>query len=250
MPKLGINIDHIATLRQARREIFPDPIKAAKICEDSGADSIVCHLRQDRRHIQDKDLFRLKESVKTRLNLEMSTVDEIIKIAIRVGPDQVTLVPERREELTTEGGLDVVKYKSRISKAVGKIRKKGMVVSLFVDPKESQIKTSRDIGVEYIEIHTGLYANAKTPSARQRELKRIEESCLYAHGIGLGVNAGHGLDYINVKDIVRIPVIEELNIGFSIVAEAVFIGLAEAVKKMKRLIGDGSQGDRSHLENC
>lgn len=236
MPKLGINIDHIATLREARREIFPDPIKACAICEDSGADSIVCHLRQDRRHIQDKDLFRLKESVKTRLNLEMSTVDEIIKIAIRVGPDQATLVPERREELTTEGGLDVVKYKSRISKAVGKLRKKGVVVSLFVDPKESQIKASRDIGVEYIEIHTGLYANAKTPSARQRELERIKESAFYAHGMGLGVNAGHGLDYINVKDIVRIPVIEELNIGFSIVAEAVFTGLAEAVKKMKRLI--------------
>lgn len=250
MPKLGVNIDHIATLRQARREIFPDPIKAAAICEDSGADSIICHLRQDRRHIQDKDLFRLKESVKTKLNLEMSTVNEIVKIALKSRPDQATLVPERRQELTTEGGLDVLRYKTRISRVVKELRKNKIVVSLFIDPKKSQIKASRDIGVDYIEIHTGMYANAKTPSVCRRELKRIEESALYAHGIGLGVNAGHGLDYINVKEIVKIPVIEELNIGFSIVAEAVFIGLAEAVKKMKRLIGDGSQGDRSHLENC
>lgn len=247
MPKLGVNIDHIATLRQARRVKFPDPIKACAICEASGADSIVCHLRQDRRHIQDMDLFRLKESVKTRLNLEMSTIGEIVKIALRIRPDQATLVPERRQELTTEGGLDVIRYKSRISRVVKELKKKEIVVSLFIDPKKSQIKASRDIGVDYIEIHTGMYANAKSPSARRRELERIAESALYAHGVGLGVNAGHGLDYINVKDIVRISVIEELNIGFSIVAEAVFIGLAEAVKNMKSIIGDGPErSERSH----
>lgn len=236
MLKLGVNIDHIATLRQARRENFPDPIKAAAICEKSGADSIVCHLRQDRRHIQDKDLFRLKRSVKSRLNLEMSTAGEIVKIALKVTPDQATLVPEKREELTTEGGLDVVRYKSRISRVTKELRKKDIMVSLFIDPKRSQIKASGDIGVDYIELHTGAYANAKSSSAHKRELERIKESALYAHSIGLGVNAGHGLDYINVKDIIKIPVIEELNIGFSIIAGAVFVGLAEAVRQMKRLI--------------
>lgn len=246
MPKLGVNIDHIATLRQARRVKFPDPIKAAAICEASGADSIVCHLRQDRRHIQDKDLFRLKESVKTKLNLEMSTIDEIMKIALRIRPDQATLVPERRQELTTEGGLDVIRYKCKISRVVEELRKKGVVVSLFIDPEKSQIETSKDIGVDYIELHTGMYANAKSSSARRRELERIKESALYAHAIGLGVNAGHGLDYVNVKDIASISVIEELNIGFSIVAEAVFIGLAEAVRLMRgRMRGRVLRGQAS-----
>lgn len=236
MLKLGVNIDHIATLRQARREGFPDPVKAAAVCEGSGADSIVCHLRQDRRHIQDKDLFRLRRTVKTRLNLEMSTVGEIVKIALKVKPDQATLVPERRQELTTEGGLDAVRYASKISRVAKELRKENITVSLFIDPKKPQIGVSRDIGVDYIELHTGMYANAKSPSARRRELERIKEATLYAHGIGLGINAGHGLDYINVKDIIKIQFIEELNIGFSIIAKAVFVGLPEAVRQMKNLI--------------
>jgi pyridoxine 5-phosphate synthase len=236
MPKLGVNIDHIATIRQARREDFPDPIKAASVCEVSGADSIVCHLRQDRRHIQDKDLFSLRKNVRTRLNLEMSTIDEIVQIALRIRPDQATLVPERRQELTTEGGLDVIRYKNKISRVVKKLREKGILTSLFVDPRKRQIKASRDIEAPYIELHTGAYANAKDHATCRKELKRIKEAAFYAHSIGLGVNAGHGLDYKNVKDIIRIPVIEELNIGFSIIAESVFLGLEEAVKRMKALI--------------
>lgn len=237
MPMLGVNIDHVATLRQARGEVFPDPVKAAQVCECSGADSIVCHLRKDRRHIQDRDLFKLRKSVKGKLNLEMSTIDEIVKIALKVKPDQATLVPERREELTTEGGLDVIKHKSRVARVVKMLSKGGIVVSLFIDPKRPQIKASEDVGASYIEIHTGRYANAATLSSRKRELRRIKESCLYAHSIGLGVNAGHGLDYENVKNIAKIPVIKELNIGFSIIAGAVFIGLGDAVKQMKSIIG-------------
>ncbi|NQT95597.1 MAG: pyridoxine 5'-phosphate synthase [Candidatus Omnitrophica bacterium] len=233
MLKLGVNIDHIATLRQARLESFPDPIKAARMCEISGADSIVCHLRKDRRHIQDKDLLRLRKSVKTKLNLEMSTDDEIVKIALRVRPDQATLVPEKRQELTTEGGLDVVKYKKNISRVVEKLQCKGIIVSLFIDPKNNQIKASQEVGAEYIELHTGTYANA-TGASKNRELRRIKQACTYAHKIDLGVNAGHGLDYINVGPIARIPVIEELNIGFSIVAASVFVGLGEAIRQMKQ----------------
>lgn len=236
MPKLGVNIDHIATLRQARREDFPDPIKAAAICEENGADSIVCHLRQDRRHIQDKDLFRLRESVKSRLNLEMSCADEILKIALRVRPDQATLVPERRQELTTEGGLDVARYKKSAAEVIKRLSDKRILISLFIDPKKSQIDASKDIGAPYIELHTGRYTNAKSISVRRRELDRIKDMACYAKSIGLGVNAGHGLNYINVKDIAEIPVIEELNIGFAIVAEAVFLGLGEAVRKMKAII--------------
>jgi pyridoxine 5-phosphate synthase len=235
VPNLGVNIDHIATIRQARREKFPDPVKAALVCEAAGADSIVCHLRQDRRHIQDRDVFRLRESLKTKFNLEMSTEDEIVKMAIKVKPDQATLVPEKREELTTEGGLDVVMYKNKIAKVFNALSKNGILVSLFIDPVKKQIKAARDIEVPYIEIHTGQYANAKNTVNRRRELKRIKEAALYADELGLGVNAGHGLDYDNVGPIVQIPVIEELNIGFSIIAESVFIGLGEAVRKMKRL---------------
>jgi len=236
MCKLGVNIDHIATLRQARCEEFPDPVKAARICELAGADSIVCHLRQDRRHIQDNDLRRLRKSVKTKLNLEMSTVDEIVRIALKIKPDQATLVPEKRQELTTEGGLDVIRYKSKIARVVGKLKKRGILVSLFIDPKKSQIRASKDVGAPYIEIHTGSYANASGKAAVRKELKRIKESALYADSIGLGVNAGHGLDYKNVKPIADMPVMEELNIGFSIVAASVFVGLGTAVGEMKGAI--------------
>jgi len=237
MKKLGVNIDHIATLRQARRESFPDPIKAAHVCEAHGADSIVCHLRRDRRHINDKDLVLLREAVNTKLNLEMSTNTEIVNIALRVKPDQATLVPEKRQELTTEGGLDVVKYKSKISKVIEKLSKKGIVVSLFVDPKKSDIKASKEVGAPYIELHTGSYANASDMKSRKAQLQRIRDAALYAKALGLGVNAGHGLDYINVESIVKISVIEEFNIGFSIVAASVFVGLGEAVRQMRAAIG-------------
>ncbi|MFH1868227.1 MAG: pyridoxine 5'-phosphate synthase [Candidatus Omnitrophota bacterium] len=237
--KLGVNIDHIATLRQARRETFPDPIMAALMCEKSGADSIVCHLRKDRRHIHDQDLFILRKKVMTKLNLEMSIIDEIVQIALKVKPDQATLVPEKRQELTTEGGLDVLRYKKSVSRAVSLLNKKGIVVSLFIDPLNSQIKAAKDTGADYIELHTGAYANAKSTKARAGELKRIEKSACYAHNIGLGVNAGHGLDYKNVKAIAGIQVLEELNIGFSIVAESLFTGLSEAVKRMKKLMREG-----------
>ena len=235
MPKLGVNIDHIATLRQARKELFPDPVKTAKICELSGADSIVCHLRCDRRHINDNDLKRLKSSVTTRLNLEMSAASEIVGIAFKIRPDQATLVPEKRQELTTEGGLDVVKHKKRIAGVIKRLKQRGIILNLFIDPVISQINASKDIGSDYIELHTGAYANAKTGPARKRELAKIEKAVIYAHSIGLGVNAGHGLDYENTALIARIPHIEELNIGFSIVAASVFIGIGNAVKEMKKL---------------
>ena len=236
MPKLGVNIDHIATLRQARMENFPDPIKVAMICEKAGADSIVCHLRQDRRHINDKDLSRLKQSVKTRLNLEMSIADEIVKIALKVSPDQATLVPENRQELTTEGGLDVIKHKRKIIRVISQLKQKDISINLFIDPKKSQIKASKEVGADYIELHTGGYANAPTKTLRLKELKRIKEAVSYGKQIGIGVNAGHGLDYENVSNIASIPNIKELNIGFSIIAASVFVGIGDAVKQMKKMI--------------
>jgi len=237
MPRLGVNIDHIATLRQARMENFPDPVKVAKICEAAGADSIVCHLRQDRRHINDKDLELLKKSVKTRLNLEMSTADEIVKIALKVCPDQATLVPEKRQELTTEGGLDVIKHKRKIINVISRLKQKGISINLFIDPKKNQIKASKEVGADYIELHTGSYANAPTKALRLKELKRIKEAVFYGEKIGIGVNAGHGLDYENVSSIAGISNIKELNIGFSIIAASVFVGIGDAVRQMKKMIG-------------
>ncbi|MFH1654986.1 MAG: pyridoxine 5'-phosphate synthase [Candidatus Omnitrophota bacterium] len=236
MPKLGVNIDHVATLRQARGGIEPEPIKAATICEKVGVDSIVLHLREDRRHIQDKDLITLRKTVKTRLNLEMSVNREIVDIACSVVPDQVTLVPEKRQELTTEGGLDVVGNSENIKSAIDSLKKKNIDVSLFIDPEEKQIKSSKEIGCDFIELHTGRYADSRTDLERDKHLKEIIDSTEYALKIGLGVNAGHGLNYQNVGDVARIPGIEELNIGHSIISYAVFVGLEEAVKQMLRLV--------------
>jgi pyridoxine 5-phosphate synthase len=236
MPKLGVNIDHVATLRQARKENFPDPVKAAVICESSGADSIVCHLRQDRRHIHDKDVLDLRKSIKTRFNLEMSIADEIVRIALKIKPEQATIVPEKRLELTTEGGLDVIRYKKKTAKVVEMLRKKNITVNLFIDPDKRQIKASKEIGAEYIELHTGKYANASNAVSVKREFSRIKDSVFYGKGIGLGINAGHGLDYVNAIPIAGIPGIEELNIGFSIISASLFIGIGEAVKEMKRII--------------
>jgi len=236
MVKLGVNIDHVATLRQARGGIEPDPIKAACICVKAGADSIVAHLREDRRHIQDKDLTKLKTVIKSRLNLEMSINPGIVDIACRLKPDQATLVPEKRQELTTEGGLNVILYKDRIKKTIDKLQNKGIAVSLFIDPEKKQIEASRKVGSEFIEFHTGRYADSKTEARRRFHFKEIVEATKYALKIGLRVNAGHGLNYRNVSSIAGIPGIEELNIGHSIISYAVFVGIEKAVKEMLKLI--------------
>lgn len=236
MPKLGVNIDHVATLREARRIDYPDPIEAAAIVEKAGADAIVVHLREDRRHIKDEDVRLLRKKVRTKLNLEMSINKDIVKIAKRIKPDQSTLVPERRQELTTEGGLDVVSNFKRVKKVVDDLKKSGIIVSLFIDPDPKQIKAASQIGAEAIEIHTGEYANSRSKKEREKHLHLIKEAAELASGYKLDVYAGHGLNYENVKGIARIKEIRELNIGHSIISKAVFVGLAEAVKQMKRLI--------------
>ncbi|NQT74952.1 MAG: pyridoxine 5'-phosphate synthase [Candidatus Omnitrophica bacterium] len=236
MPGLGVNVDHVATLRQARGGIEPDPVWAASVCEQAGSDSIVAHLREDRRHVNDADVWALKKSVKTRFNLEMSINPGIVEVAKRLRPRQATLVPERREELTTEGGMSVVKYAGRIGKAVDALKRKGIEVSIFIDPDEREIGAVKKIGADTIEIHTGRYCLAGTKAAADREFKKIKRSVDYALGLGLVVNAGHGLDYVNVKRIAGIEGVNELNIGHSIISRAVFTGLRAAVREMKRLV--------------
>lgn len=229
-------MDHVATLRQARGGIVPDPIEAASICERAGADSIVAHLREDRRHIQDKDLVHLKRTVKTRLNLEMSINAEIVEIACRLKPEQATLVPEKRQELTTEGGLDVLAHQDKIKKVISRLQDQDIIVSLFIDPEKRQIEAAKKVGCQFIELHTGRYADSRTEATRKSHLKEIVDATNYALKMGLRVNAGHGLNYQNVSSIARIPGIEELNIGHSIVSYAVFVGLEQAVKQMIRLM--------------
>ncbi len=234
--RLGVNIDHVATLRQARRGRWPDPINAALICERAGAQGIVCHLREDRRHIQDEDVRRLKRLISTRLNLEISIAEEIVTSALAVKPAQVTLVPERRQELTTEGGLDAVKLLRKLTSIVGRFRERGIEVSLFIDPLTAQIEAARDAGARIIELHTGRYANADTPRTKARELETLRTAARTASGLGLAVAAGHGLDYENVHDVARIPEIEEVNIGFSIITRALSVGLERAVHDMAALL--------------
>lgn len=239
MPKLGVNIDHIASLRQLRRANFPDPIMAARIVEKAGADSIVAHLREDRRHIQDRDLFNLKKNIKIRFNLEMSIAKEIVNICLKLKPHQATLVPEKRLELTTEGGLDVSGNEKKIKNVVRLLQKKGILASLFIDPVKKQIKAAYKTGAEFIELHTGKYAESKNKLEYKKNLEDLKEATNYALNLGLGVNAGHGLDYKNVKPIAKIKGIEELNIGYSIICQSVFVGLEKAVKQMLRLIKNG-----------
>ncbi|MFA5858452.1 MAG: pyridoxine 5'-phosphate synthase [Elusimicrobiota bacterium] len=234
--KLGINIDHVATLRQQRRITYPSPLDAALAAECAGADGITCHLREDRRHIQDRDVYLLRERIKTRLNLEMAVSDEIVRIALKVKPDYVCLVPEKRQELTTEGGLNVAGDVVRLTKVVTKFRSAGIKVSLFIDPVEKQILAAECVGAEYVELHTGCYAEQHSRIARNTELKRLKEAAKIVCSCGLGLNAGHGLDYDNVVPIAKIDCIYELNIGFSIIARAVFTGIPAAVKEMKKLI--------------
>lgn len=235
MPELGVNIDHVATLRQARKTYEPDPVAAAVLAELAGADSITIHLREDRRHIQDRDLRLLKETVTTKLNLELSVADEIVGIACLVKPDQATLVPERREEVTTEGGLDVMTHKTAVTRAVQRLQAAGIAVSLFIDPDPRQIQLSKDLGVEAIELHTGQYALARGPE-RQQQLAALIAAGKQANQLGLRLHAGHGLNYQNVTPVATIAGMLELNIGHSIISRAVLVGLERAVREMKALL--------------
>jgi pyridoxine 5-phosphate synthase len=236
MIKLGLNIDHVATLRQARGSRYPNVVRAALICEEAGADAITLHLREDRRHIQDADVATLRGMLQTRMNLECAVTGEMINLALRTKPHDLCLVPEKREELTTEGGLDVVKYFDQVKLATQRCADAGIRVSLFIDADEKQLDAAKLAGAPVVEIHTGKYADADSVFARASELERIHRAVQYAHSLDLQVNAGHGLNYHNVRPIVAIPHIEELNIGHAVIAEAVFIGLEQAVKKMKALL--------------
>lgn len=232
-----MNIDHVATVRQARQGSAPDPVEAARACERAGADAIVCHLREDRRHIQDRDVTRLLKAVKIPLNLEMSIAPDVVNAALRFRPSQVTLVPERRRELTTEGGLDVLRLATPLRRLIRAFHQRGIRVSLFVDPVRRQLEAAAGVGAEIAELHTGRYANAR-PRTKQRvrDVAMLEVSARYAAGLGLAVAAGHGLDYENVKRVAAIPAIKELNIGFAIVSRAIFVGMERAVRDMRRLL--------------
>ena len=238
--ELGVNIDHVATLHQARGTVYPDPIEAARIAEEAGADLITLHLREDRRHIVDHDIEILRGVVQTRMNLEMAATDEMVKIACRVRPDDVCLVPERRAELTTEGGLNVAGQKELLAQVTLSLQKAGIRVSMFVDPDTLQVEASRDVGADAIEIHTGAYAEALSVTEEDREFDRVVEAVTNGNKLALKVNAGHGLHYENVERIASIDGITELNIGHSIIARAVFFGLAGAVKEMKNRIDNAA----------
>jgi len=240
---LGVNIDHIATLRQARGTNYPDPVHAAAVAEHAGADGITIHLREDRRHIIDRDVYLLAKTLKTRMNFECAVTEEMLNIACEVKPTYVCLVPEKRQEVTTEGGLDVAGQLEKITAAVTRLAANGIQVSLFIDADKTQIDAAVASGAPVIEIHTGCYADAKTEADEARELARISEMAKYAHGKGLIVNAGHGLHYHNVKPIAAIPELYELNIGHAIVARAAIDGLATAVKDMKTLMLEGRRGE-------
>ena len=233
---LGVNIDHVATLRNARGTAYPDPVFAAALAEQAGAEGITVHLREDRRHITDRDVEILRQTIKTRMNLEMAVTEEMLTIACRIKPQFVCLVPEKRQEVTTEGGLDVASQVDRIRDAVARLAAVGTQVSLFIDADHAQIDAAVESGAPYIEIHTGRYADAETEAEQQTELARIAEAASYAHQRGLKVNAGHGLHYQNVQAIAAIPEMVELNIGHAIIGRAVFSGLPEAVAEMKRLM--------------
>ncbi len=233
---LGVNIDHIATLRQARGTRYPDILQAALIAEQAGADGITAHLREDRRHIQDSDIYLLQSHIHTRLNLEMAVTDEMINIALDVKPAACCLVPEKRNELTTEGGLNVLENMGRLNAACEKLGRAGIEVSLFIDPDFAQIDAAIKVGAPVIELHTGCYADAKNKDVQLQELTRLKSAAQYAHSLGLQVNAGHGLHNHNVQAICQIPEIVELNIGHSIIAQAVFSGLDDAVKTLKQIL--------------
>ncbi len=236
MALLGVNIDHVATVRQARRTDEPDPVWAAVEAELGGADGITFHLREDRRHISDRDARLLKETVAVKLNMEMASDDAIVAIAVGLRPDQCTLVPERREELTTEGGLDVVRYQTRVGTAVARLREAGIVVSAFIEPIAEQVQASADIGFQAVELWTGAYAHAKTTAEREEALTLLRDAIVEGRRLGLEVHAGHGLTYRNIAPVAALPGFSEFNIGHSIVSRAVFVGIREAVREMKELL--------------
>ncbi len=233
MIRLGVNIDHVATVRQARKAAEPDPVAAAVLALLGGADGITVHLREDRRHIQDRDVHLLRQVVTSRLNLELATADEIVDIACALKPDEATLVPERRQELTTEDGLDVAANEAAVAKAVKRLRGAGIEVSLFLDPDPRQIEFGKLLGVQAVEIHTGRYAEARAAEDVARELAALQDAAAFARAMGLHVHMGHGLNYVNVKAVARVAGVEELNIGHSIVSRAVLVGMERAVREMK-----------------
>jgi pyridoxine 5-phosphate synthase len=239
MIRLCVNIDHVATLRNARGTKYPDPVLAAHLCELAGADGITCHLREDRRHIMDDDLVRLRASVGTHLNLEMAATAEMNAIAERVRPDAVTLVPERREERTTEGGLDVVRARALVEETATICRRAGIKLSVFIAPDRAQVLASREAGAEQVELHTGEYCDARTPAERHRELGRLAEAAIHAHQVGLEVAAGHGLNRHNLVRVAALPEVVELNIGHAIVAEAVLVGMGPAVAAFRAAVERG-----------
>ena len=237
---LSINIDHIATIRNARGGREPDPVDAARVVERAGADGIVCHLREDRRHINDRDVERLRKSITTKLDLEMAATPEIVRIALSIRPDLVTLVPERRQELTTEGGLDVCRLKVPMRRTIQRFHDRGIPVSLFIDPRNDQIETSGAIGADAIELHTGEYANASGKKRRAGLLRQLQRAAVLGRSIGLVVNAGHGLDYSNIAPVVGLRQIQEVSIGYAIIVRSLDVGLDEAVREMKRLVTVGA----------
>jgi pyridoxine 5-phosphate synthase len=233
---LGVNIDHVASVRQLRRGVFPDPVEAAFVCEKAGADSIVAHLREDRRHIREEDMLALKKKLGVPLNMEMSIARDIVNFACRLKPFQATLVPERRQELTTEGGLDVAGNLRKVREAVGRLQQKKIKVSLFIDPSDEQIDAAVKAGVDRMELHTGEYANAVAIAERKRRLVQVKHAAEYGCSRGLRVFAGHGLDYLNIRPVAAFAQIEEFNIGYSIISRALYVGLAAAVREMKKLL--------------
>ncbi|HLO49711.1 MAG TPA: pyridoxine 5'-phosphate synthase [Kamptonema sp.] len=234
MPTLGVNIDHVATIRQARRTVEPDPVAAAALAELAGADGITVHLREDRRHIQERDVRVLRQTVMTHLNLEMASTDEMVAIALDINPDYITLVPERREELTTEGGLDVAGNQQRLSEIVAQLQGAGIPVSMFIDAQPQQIEAAAAVKAQFIELHTGVYAEASSEAKRKQELAVLAQGCKLAIAAGLRVNAGHGLTYSNVFPVASLEGMEELNIGHTIISRAVLVGLERAVREMKQ----------------
>jgi pyridoxine 5-phosphate synthase len=236
MHSLMVNIDHVATLREARGINYPEPVYAAGIAEMAGASGIIVHLREDRRHIKDRDVRLLREVVRTKLNLEMAATPEMVQIATEIRPDMVTLVPEKRQELTTEGGLDVAGQSRKLRKVVESLRSAGIFVSLFIDPREEQLVASQSVQADMVEIHTGTYSDAANAKIKEEELKKVARSAVRAKELGLGVNAGHGLHYHNVQEVAAVREIDELSIGHAIIARAVFVGLDSAVRDMIALI--------------
>ena len=241
---LGINIDHVATLRNARGASYPSPLEAALVAETNGADAITLHLREDRRHIKDADVFAIRQAIKTRMNLEMAMTEEMLANALQVMPEDVCIVPEKRTEVTTEGGLDVAGQPEKVRDYVAKLHAAGIRVSLFIDTERAQIQAAYDCGARVIELHTGAYADAPTPVARAAELAKIREAAAFADGLGITVNAGHGLTVQNVGAIAQIPQVVELNIGHSIIAQAIFLGLPDAIRQMKEAMFRARSGIR------